>query len=56
MITSLPKIQLCRDAVPTLPITAAGTWSRLPKAEQLTPEKLMPRWPSPVTLKNNVLS
>ena len=32
-----------------LPITAAGIWSRLPKAEQLTPEGLMPRWPSPVT-------
>ncbi len=32
-----------------LPITAAGTWSRLPKAERLTPERPMPRWPSPVT-------
>ena len=61
----LPKIQLCRDAVPTLPMSggggkrlavgnsfresAAGTWSRLPKAERLTPERPMPRWPSPVT-------
>jgi hypothetical protein len=34
---------------PTLPITAAGAWSWLPKAERLTPEGLMPRWPAPVT-------
>jgi hypothetical protein len=47
----LPKIQLCRDAVPTLPISAAGTWSRLPMAERLIPERPMPRWPSPVTYK-----
>jgi len=36
-------------AITSLPITAAGTRSRLPKAERLTPEGLMPRWPSPVT-------
>ena len=52
-VAPLPKIQLCRDAVPTLPNTAAGTWSRLPKAERPIPERLMPRWPSPVTRKNN---
>ena len=46
-------MQLCRDAVLTLPITAAGTWSRLPKADRLTPERPMPCWPSPVTQKNN---
>jgi len=40
---------LCRDAVPSLPITAAGARSWLPKPEWLTPEKLMPRWLSPVT-------
>ena len=44
-------MQLCRDAVPTLPTTAAGTRSRLPKAERLKPEGLMPRWPAPVTFK-----
>ena len=52
----LPKIQLCRDAVPTLPITAAGNRSRLPMAERLTSERPMPRWPSPVTRKNYALS
>ena len=49
----LKKIQLCRDAVPTLPITAAGNRSRLPMAERLTSERPMPRWPSPVTRENN---
>ena len=29
--------------------SAAGAWSRLPKAEWLMPEGLMPWWPSPVT-------
>ena len=43
------SLQLGQHAVLTLPITAAGTRSRLPKAEQLTPEGLMPWWPSPVT-------
>ena len=32
--------------------SAAGVWSRLPMAEWLTTEKLMPWWPSPVTRKN----
>ena len=31
--------------------SAAGTRSRRPKAERLTPERPMPRWPSPVTRK-----
>jgi hypothetical protein len=42
-------IQLYRDAVPTLPITAQETWSQLLKAERLTPERPMPWWLSPVT-------
>ena len=29
--------------------SAAGAWSRLPKAERPIPERPMPRWPSPVT-------
>ena len=42
-LRGLKKIQLCRDAVPTLPITAAGTWSRLPKAETLVAVTRHPR-------------
>ena len=44
-------MQLGQHAVLTLPITAAGGWGQMPKAERLTPEKLMPRWLSPVTLR-----
>ena len=43
------SLQLGQHAVLTLPVTTAGAWSRLPKAERLTPERPMPRWPSPVT-------
>ncbi len=42
-------LQLVQHAVLTLPVTTAGTRSRLPKAERLIPEKLRSRWPSPVT-------
>ena len=35
----------------TLPTATAGTRSRLPKAEGLTPEGLMPRWLAPDTFK-----
>ena len=43
------SLQLGQHAVLTLPVTTAGAWSRLPKAERLTPERPMPRWLSPVT-------
>ena len=33
------------------PLQPRGGWSRLPKAERLTPEGLMPRWPAPDTFK-----
>ncbi len=39
------------DVIASLPVAPAGAWSRRLKAERLIPEWLMPRWPSPGTLK-----
>ena len=47
-ITSALTADGC-DVIASLPVAAAGAWSRLPKAERPIPERLMPRWPSPVT-------